>query len=441
MRPICDFVSSYIASGASRFHMPGHKGVSVLGPEAYDITEIDGADVLSSASGIIGKSEDLTSEFFGTGHTFYSTEGSTLAIKAMLALATSGKKNPTVLADRCAHKAFILSAALIGFDVEWLYSDVPSHLCVTRVTPESVRAALIKNPDVSVVYLTSPDYLGNIADISAIAEIAHEHGALLLVDNAHGAYLKLLTPSRHPIDLGADMCADSAHKTLPVLTGGAYLHISKNAPSRLISEARTKMSIFASTSPSYLILQSLDIMQERLNSGYTSELSLCVRQTNELKANIAKLGYIPEDTEPCKIVINAKKYGYTGTALAEALRRESVECEFADSDYLVLMTSPALDASDYKRVLSALSTLQRLQEIPPSSVPAPRTEKILSVREAIFAKSRRVSVTEAIGKICAAPTVSCPPAVPIAVSGELITEDVARAFLSYGITDVLVVDE
>ena len=108
------------------------------------------------------------------------------------------------------------------------------------------------------VYITSPDYLGGVQDIAALAEVCHARGVPLLVDNAHGAYLKFLSPSRHPLDLGADMCCDSAHKTLPVLTGGAYLHVAKGAMAAYEAEARHSLAVFGSSSPSYLILQSLD---------------------------------------------------------------------------------------------------------------------------------------------------------------------------------------
>ena len=178
--------------------MPGHKGVGELGVEAFDITEIRGADVLYSADGIINESENNLTALYGTGHSFYSTEGSTLAIKAMLALVSlrvSGDR-PLILAARNVHTAFIKAAALLDLDVEFIYPEREGHLCECRITPDDVREAVLsarKKP--RAVYITSPDYLGNTLDVGGIAEVCRENGVPLLVDNAHGAYLKFLETS------------------------------------------------------------------------------------------------------------------------------------------------------------------------------------------------------------------------------------------------------
>ena len=255
--------------------MPGHKGRGSLGIEAFDITEISGADVLYSPSGIIAESEENATELFGTAHSFYSTEGSTLAIKAMLKLVTNGTvqgERPLILAGRNAHKAFIFAAALLDFDIEWLFGEEGSHICECKITPAALDEALQKKKRLpAAIYITSPDYLGNIADIRGLSEVADRYGIPLLVDNAHGAYLKFLEPSMHPIDLGASMCADSAHKTLPVLTGGAYLHIAKKAE-RFVDGARGALSLFASTSPSYLILQSLTLQTLPSRTAFPKDL-------------------------------------------------------------------------------------------------------------------------------------------------------------------------
>ena len=227
--PICDFVRDYALKAPLRLHMPGHKGKALLGPEALDITEVSGADSLYEAAGIIRRSEENASRLFGCP-TFYSAEGSSQCIRAMLYLALLRAKEegrrPLIAAARNVHRSFLSAVALLGLEVVWLWPEEGSYLSC-GVSPQALEE-LLRAEKPTAVYLTSPDYLGNMADVAALAQVCHRHGALLLVDDAHGAYLRFLESSLHPMDLGADMCCDSAHKTLPVLTGGAYLHISKN---------------------------------------------------------------------------------------------------------------------------------------------------------------------------------------------------------------------
>ena len=221
--PIVDFVRDYEKKNMMRMHMPGHKGVNILGCESMDITEIQGADSLYEAEGIIAESEANATELFGTAKTLYSTEGSSQCIRAMMYLAVNAsrkEKKPFVLAARNVHKAFLYAAALVDFDVKWLWPEEMHSLCSCKVTPEMVEKELSSQEELpAAVYLTSPDYLGGCADIQGIAKVCHKYGTILAVDNAHGAYLHFLERAVHPIDLGADICCDSAHKTLPVLTG------------------------------------------------------------------------------------------------------------------------------------------------------------------------------------------------------------------------------
>lgn len=440
--PIADFVKNYAASGTVRLHMPGHKGKGVLGIESLDITEVKGADVLSEAAGIIGESEENAAKLFGTRKTFYSTEGSTLCIKAMLgaALVNAPKTSyrPFVLAARNVHKAFIYACALLDLDVKWIYPERKEHLCKCTVTAEKLEAALIGERPIAV-YITSPDYLGNVADIALLSSVCKSHGVPLLVDNAHGAYLKFLQPSRHPIDLGADMCSDSAHKTLPVLTGGAYLHISKNAPEVFTISAAKMLALNSSTSPSYLILQSLDLCNKRLAESFSEELKICTERVKKLKRTLKVIGFESESDEPLKVTVDATGSGMTGEALAGRLREFNIEPEYCDEQYLVLMFSPDNGEEDLERCLNAFEGLTPNPEPERPTVNAEPLEQVMSIREAVLCGSETVSVDKSRGRVCANVTVSCPPAVPIAVSGERITENTVELFKRYGIEKIDVV--
>lgn len=435
--PICDFVREYAKSGAMRLHMPGHKGRGDV--EALDITEIEGADSLYCADGIIAQSEANASALFGCP-TFYSTEGSSQCIRAMLFLAICAAGSRRILAGRNAHRSFISAAALLDLDVEWLCGG-GSYLSCLPTGEEIERAILLMPQKPAAVYLTSPDYLGNIADIGSAAEVCHRHGVLLLVDNAHGGYLKFLAGSLHPIDLGADLCCDSAHKTLPVLTGGAYLHISPEKAELFSDKVKDALQLFGSTSPSYIILQSLDRANAYLDGGYTERLAEFIPKLGALKARLCEYGFTLVGNEPMKLTIAPKSCGYRGTELADLMRSHGIECEFADPDFTVMMLTPELGDDDLCRLGSALCAIPKKPPIlsaPPKFI---AWQKAISIREAIFAKNEELPADQCVGRILASPGVSCPPAVPIVSSGERIDSAALDCFAYYGITTCRVVCE
>ena len=441
--PICDFVRCYRDSAAVRLHMPGHKGKPLLGFEPWDITEIDGADELFTAHGIIAESEAQASALFGA-HTVYSTGGSTLCIQTMLHLtalyAASKGERPCILAARNAHKAFVNATALLDIDIRWLYPEMDSGYVSCPVTAQQVAQALAEQPSITAVYLTSPDYLGNVQDIQGIAEVCHRANVLLLADNAHGAYLKFLPRSRHPMDLGADMCCDSAHKTLGVITGGAYLHISRTAPALLARQAKASMALFGSSSPSYLILQSLDAANDRIEA-FSRQLAEFLPAVNDLKGRLAAHGYELAGEEPLKLTLCPKSFGYTGTEIAGILERQGMYPEFYDPDHVVLMLTPYNDADELNRLEAVLCGLPRkapVAAVPPS---APRPVPVLTPRQAILAESEVLPVAQCLNRVSAAATISCPPAIPLAVCGERIDRQVLDCFRYYGIIHCAVVKE
>lgn len=436
--PICDFVEKYVQDNKLRLHMPGHKGARILGCEPYDITEISGADSLYEADGIIRQSELNAGKLFGC-NTFYSTEGSSLSIRAMLYLTvlygTSTGRKPVIWAGRNAHKTFINAAAVLDFDIEWIYGNSSYLSC--EIDPESLDKALNKTDHLPLaVYITSPDYLGNITDIAKISKVCKKHRVLLLVDNAHGAYIRFLTPSMHPIDLGADMCCDSAHKTLPVLTGGGYLHISGNAPQIFCEQAKNALALFGSTSPSYLILQSLDKANACISDGYSDKLNKFIKEVNKLKETlpIRAVG-----NEPLKITFAPKEYGYTGKEFANELEKQNIVCEFADHDFTVLMLTPQTDEAGLNAIKTAFNNIPKrtpVNAFPPTIEPPLR---VLTPREAIFMPQEKLPVNKCNGRVLANASVGCPPAVPIAVCGEMIDESIIKAFKYYGIKECCVV--
>ena len=432
--PVADFVQRYAKAGTARLHMPGHKGRCFLGCEPWDITEIHGADALYEAEGILAESEQNAAALFGSQRTCYSTEGSSQCIRAMLYLAVAASGSHTVVAARNVHRAFVSAAALLDLEIRWLWPEESRSLCGCPISPAQLEETLNSLPEPpAAVYLTSPDYLGGMAQIPALAQVCHQHGTLLLVDNAHGAYLRFLQPSLHPLDLGADLCCDSAHKTLPVLTGGAYLHLSPTAPAQLGPLAKSALGLFGSTSPSYLTLASLDLCNRYLAEGYPQRLAEAVERLAELRERLTAAGWRVEPSDPLRVTVAAPR-GVTGQELAGQLRRQGAECEYADRDFLVLMATPENTPEELAQAAVALG--QCPWEANPPQLPLARGERACSIRQAAFAPRETVDAAHSLGRVCGLPTVGCPPAIPIAVSGERITPEALALFAYYGIEQV-----
>ena len=289
----------------------------------------------------------------------------------------------------------------------------------------------------TALYITSPDYLGNIAPIEQLSELCKKYGVILAVDNAHGAYLKFMPQDVHPITLGADICCDSAHKTLPVLTGGAYLHIANNAPKIFTDEAKNALALFGSTSPSYLILCSLDACNLYLENLKDS-LSEFAPRVEALKERLRLHGYALIGEEKLKITIKTKNFGYLGTELALICEENGLYTEFSDPDHLVLMLTEK--NSDQLDVIGDILTSVKKREkiiAPPPHLKCGTS--VMTIRKATLSPSTAVPVRNSVGMIAASLTVSCPPAVPIVVSGEVITSDVVSALEYYGIEKISVV--
>lgn len=419
--------------------MPGHKGAGILGFEGMDLTEIHGADELFAAEGIIKESEQNASSLFGCP-TYYSTQGSTLCIQTMCTIlcqdAKSKGKKPKILAGRNAHRSFIHAAALLDFDIEWLYGNSDYLSC--KVSAKDLEKEIIENHP-TAVYLTNPDYLGNLLDIKSLASVCKKHNVLLAIDNAHGAYLRFLESSLHPIDLGADLCCDSAHKTLPVLTGGAYLHLSDSLNKEWKSQVKHFMEYFSSTSPSYLIMASLDAANEVLDDTFRKSLFECIRYVDSLKNTLVQHGYTILSGEPMKITISTKDYGYTGNEIANLLMDCDIYPEFYDSDYIVLMPSPYNTKEDFIRLEICLCEIERKKTILTSFPKLECAQKVMNVRQALFAPSMKVDVSKSLGQICSSVIVSCPPAILSVIPGEIISESAIEVMKYYGIESVRVV--
>ena len=441
--PIYDFIKEYNDSRKIRLHTPGHKGrAEGFGKmAAFDLTEIDGADSLFDANGIIAESEKIASSIYESYRTFFSAGGSTLSIYAMLStiVRTSGRK---IIAARNSHRSFISAAALLDILPIWIYPDYEEGSAIGGcISKSAVRSALKANPDANAVYITSPDYLGAMSDIRGIAKICDNAGVPLIVDNAHGSHLKFSKPDLHPISIGATMCCDSAHKTLPVLTGGGYIHVADNEFGREYADhIKENMALFGSTSPSYLIMASLDKCNSYLNGRASADIERVTEQVIDIKNKLHRLGYIVLKGDQMRICLSAVERGYTGEELAHELRGSGIECEYADENYAVLLFSPVSTDEDIKTVHDALISIKGKEPIPFAdfSVDICPSSK-MSIRQALLSKREKVTVDKALDRICAEIKISCPPGVPIVAPGEVITAKCIKVLKRYGILELYVV--
>lgn len=423
--PIVDFLEKYTRDNRLRLHMPGHNGEF-----PHDITEIEGADSLfesDTTGGIIAQSEQIASKIFGSAKTCYSCGGSTLAIQTALAVLKSQGVN-TVAASRYSHRSLAAAAATLRLNIKWLY---PKEYLSADVeyNAESLRGA-------DAVFIPNIDYYGGTWKFV-------KPNIPVVVDNAHGAYLKFVdkrkfgTQYLHPLELGFPlMSAESAHKTLPVLTGGAYLHFAKGTD---FSRAKEFMGIFGSSSPSYLIMESLDRFNGLLAADVQSVTRAC-EAVAVLKAKVEKAGVPLKKTDPLRIVINARESGMSGYDYAAFLRKNGVECEMADENRVVLLFSSATTVKDCERAEMALLFAPQTKPLPIVEYPVIKPTAEMPIYEALFKPQKLVPVQNAGGEVCAGMKAPCPPGVPLVMPGEIIDHYVVEALMKYGVKYISVID-
>lgn len=434
--PLSEAMESYIAKNRARFHVPGHKGVLPYfeGLAKYDLTEIDGCDSLYQAESAIKKTEDMYAGLYGGAAALMCAGGSTLCIQAMLALAV--KPGGKLIIGRGCHVSAVNAMAILDLTPAWVFPDYDIQTGLAEPpTANQIKAALDENPDASAVYITSPDYYGGLADITAISAVCRESGIPLVVDNAHGAYLRFLTPSRHPINLGADMCCDSLHKTLPVLTGGAMLHIANPA---YTPEAKRYMSVFGSTSPSYLVMMSIDRALEDLTSGFPERLCEALAEVSKLNRLAKACGFaVPSGArDPLRITLGFNAKGYRVGEFARLLRGGGIEPEMISESFAVLMAGSDTDKQDFKRLERFIETLPGREAVPAPPPEQIRPKRVKSLREAVFSQCINVKLEDALGKTAASAVAPCPPGIPLAIPGELIDENLTACLKKYGISHI-----
>jgi arginine decarboxylase len=445
--PLYEALKRYNAQNLSRFHTPGHKAThdspfyNVFGDAlAFDVTELPQTDSLYDADGVIYQAEAAATAHFGVKHTLFSAGGASLCIQAMLRLVQ--KRGSKLICARNVHCSAVNAMSLLEMNPVWVYpkqfenSAFPGFISV-----QDIENQLIMHPDASAAFITSPDYYGVMSDIKGIAEACRKYDVPLLVDNAHGSHLFYVGDgSLHPARLGASITCDSAHKTLPVLTGGAFLQI--NSEQFTYHEAKDAMSLFGSTSPSYLILLSLDIARAWLEqNGKVTYNELCGKVA-DVRANAIKKGFaFPQEAhfDPIRLTLDFNSVGYSGQQADEMLLKSGISSEMHDNCHVVLLPSPFNNKIDFERLESFINNLKIKQTRKSENFIYSKQEAVMTLKEAIFAQSELIPIEQSISRIAAECRIPCPPGIPVIMPGELITMEFANNLKNYGVFNIKVV--
>lgn len=436
--PLKRALDEYIRQDYARLHMPGHKGASIspFGElMAYDVTEVEGTDSLFEDDGPLKELEEIFTRLYDTKGTVMSAGGSTLCIQAMLRMVT--KKEGRILAGRNIHAAAVNAMALLGLEPVWVYPNrKQEERLIGEISPDAIRSILEKEKQegtldsLCAVYVTSPDYFGVMSDIQSIAQIAHEYGLPLLVDNAHGAHLHFLKEEYHPMQLGADLCCDSLHKTMPALTGAALLHTSD---AKYCPQMKGAMTVFGSTSPNYLIMLSMDSTAAFLMQDGAERIQQTVTRCEELRQKAREKGFVlPQHCDPMRLTLPLAGTGWDAQNFRKLLRKHKIMEEYLSDSGCVLLFSPFNKEEDFKRTEALLDEVL-IQNQPFTAFPIVPSEKVMSLREAFLSPKESVPVEKAEGRIAAQVKITCPPGIPLVMPGERLHKEIIKILKNSGI--------
>ena len=441
--PLFDALVNFYKKNKVSYHVPGHKNGQVLMEKgrflyesllAIDATELSGLDDLHAPEGPIMEAELLLANLHKVQKSYFLVNGSTVGNLAMT-MATCGEGD-TVLVQRNCHKSILNGLMLANANPVFLTPTLYEEWGVPGgVNIETVSTALELYPETKAIILTYPNYYGLAEDLSPIIKLAHEKGIPVLVDEAHGAHLSLGAPfPKSAIHLGADVVVHSAHKTLPVMTMGSYLHVN----SSLLGTERIQfyLQMLQSSSPSYPIMGSLDLARAYLATFTNEDRDELVKEISEFKVQLSRISEIevlepPKGVlvDPLKISIKSR-HGLSGYELQALLEEAGIYSELADPQN-VLFVLPLLKKEQsypfFKTVDKIESAIKG--KVGKKTFPTKNhwkessmiTPLILSYSQMKLGHIKQVSFNEAVGKISAEMVIPYPPGIPLIMSGEMIT--------------------
>ncbi len=448
--PLLQAVTDLIETDPAYFKVPGHrldKGICPrwtdrVGTEifAYDVTETPLTDDLHSPEGAIREAQGLLSALYGADRSFFLVNGSTCGNEAMiLSAAFEGGK---IMVARNAHKSALMGLILSGAEPVYVMPEMIADWAVQgAVTPDAVRKGFEEHPDCRALFLVSPSYYGICSDLEAIAEICHAHDALLLVDEAHGGHVYF--HDRLPmgaLEAGADVCVQSMHKVTGALTQSAVLHIRHHGVGEAaLNRIAQDLQLVQSTSPSYLLMISLDCARYELAANGRQMMEKALRLAEYARERIGKIaGFCcmeGDRTDRTRLVISARGIGLTGYMLEKMLLEEyAVHVELSDCENVLAVVTYANEMRDMDRLVAACKDISgkcvrrpALQRPPerdgyPAFPEIPR--QVMTPRQAYFSEMKTIRWQEAAGQIAGQMIAPYPPGIPVICPGERISQEV-----------------
>jgi lysine decarboxylase len=451
--PILETLRDYIAGGTYAFHTPGHKAGRFAPPELvelwgqrtfdYDLPAMTATDNLLHPTHCVQEAQELAADVFGAVATFYLGGGATTGIAAMiLAAAAPGS---TILLPRNVHRSVAAALVLSGARPRFVEPEVLPQCGALGLTARQIADELDREP-VSAVLLTRPTYYGLCRDLSEISAVCRRHGIPLLVDEAHGPHFRFLPEGgpRPALDEGADLVAQSSHKTLGSLVGTAQVHVGHNSPVSP-AQVRDALNLLQTTSPNYLQLVSLDANRRFMAQQGRELFAQAVDVAQSLTASINSLAGLAvldpaadprlagHKRDPLRLVINVAGAGWTGYDAELLLRHEfKIEDELSDWFNIALVLSPNDDAAARERLLAGLQQVSANRRPVKQSDIATATHLLqpaipplaMTPRDAALGPKHAVPLGESIGRVCAESVMFYPPGIPLLMPGEEVTADI-----------------
>jgi len=431
------------------FYTPGHKrgrGIApsladLLGSAVFqaDLPELPNLDNLFAPEGVIGQAQALAAEAFGADRTWFLANGSTCGIEA--AILTTCRPGEKIVLPRNAHRSAIAALVLSGAIPVFVEPDYDPQLGIAHgITPAAIACALRQHPDAKAVMVVYPTYYGVCGDIEAIARLVHQHGIPLLVDEAHGAHFGF-----HPdlpisaLAAGADLVVQSTHKLLGAMTQAAMLHVQgTQVDGDRLSQT---LQLVQSTSPSYLLLASLDAARQQMATQgkqlMTQTLTLAHQARTQL-SQIPRISVLSAKSagsssgfaalDPTRLTVTTMGLGLTGFAADEILHQQlGVTAELPSLQHVTFIISLGNTPSDIEQLVNAFvhlsqHTLSTRFSIPHFPFPTSHFLLPISPREAFFAPAEVRAIAHAVGRISAEIVCPYPPGIPVLLPGEEITE-------------------